>query len=75
VNTTQVPFDVFISLVKFDIEPGSKESIQLLIGMELAGSTYPEIFDIKMIQRLLSYKMFIRGIRIWGWFNLLYSTA
>jgi hypothetical protein len=70
-NTRKVPFDVFISLVKFDMKPGSPQSIELLIGMEKAGVTNPEIFSIKMVQKLLHYKIMVPSTRAWGWFWIL----
>jgi hypothetical protein len=52
----EVPFDVYVSLVKFDMEPGSPGSIQLLHDIEKAGEENIEIFKNKIIQKLIDYK-------------------
>jgi hypothetical protein len=52
----EAPFEVYISLCKFDVKPGSKGSKALLSGIQAAGENEQEIYCNKIIKNLLDYK-------------------
>lgn len=60
------PYTVYCSYLKFNFSPGSTKSKDLLATLDKIGKKNPDLFQIKVIQKILIYHdQAIRGFKIY----------